>query len=125
MTVDKRATPLATDEQTQAILSLLRTASDSNNLKIGANEVTKILNKGKAQFVILAADCEPFEITAHLPLICEDKNVPFVYVPSKIALGKGCDIKRAVVACGIFYENDEEYSRNKKIIDPIVNSLNK
>jgi U4/U6 small nuclear ribonucleoprotein SNU13 len=33
--------------------------------------------------VVLAADTEPLEILLHLPLLAEDKNVPYVFVPSK------------------------------------------
>lgn len=32
----------------------------------------------------MAADAEPIEIILHLPLLCEDKNVPYVFVPSKV-----------------------------------------
>ena len=50
----------------------------------GGETWTKILytnNKsGVADLVILAADTEPLEIVLHLPLLCEDKNVPYVYV---------------------------------------------
>ena len=31
--------------------------------------------------IIMAADAEPIEILLHLPLLCEDKNVPYVFVP--------------------------------------------
>ena len=31
----------------------------------------------------MAADAEPIEIIMHLPLLCEDKNVPYVFVRSK------------------------------------------
>jgi ribosomal protein L7Ae-like RNA K-turn-binding protein len=34
---------------------------------------TKTLNRGVAEFIILAADTEPLEILLHLPLLCEDK----------------------------------------------------
>ena len=49
-------------------------------LKKGANETTKALNRGVADLIVLAADTEPLEIILHLPLLCEDKNVPYVYV---------------------------------------------
>lgn len=32
----------------------------------------------------MAADAEPLEIILHLPLLCEDKNVPYVFVRSKV-----------------------------------------
>ena len=49
----------------------------------------------------MAADAEPLEIILHIPLLCEDKNVPYVFVPSKIALGRACGVTRPVVACSI------------------------
>jgi len=49
--------------------------------KKGANEATKTLNRGISEMIIMAADAEPIEILLHLPLLCEDKNVPYVFVP--------------------------------------------
>jgi Ribosomal protein L7Ae/L30e/S12e/Gadd45 family len=44
---------------------------------------TKTLNRGTAELIILAADTLPLAILLHLPLVAEDKNCPYVYVPSK------------------------------------------
>jgi U4/U6 small nuclear ribonucleoprotein SNU13 len=44
----------------------------------------------------MAADTEPIEILLHLPLLAEDKNVPYVFVPSKAALGRACGVTRPV-----------------------------
>lgn len=65
------------------------------------NEATKTLNRGIAEVIILAADTSPLAILLHLPLLCEDKNVPYVYVPSKMALGRACGVSRSVIACSI------------------------
>lgn len=48
-----------------------------------------------------AADTEPIEILLHLPLLCEDKNVPYVFVPSKAALGRACGVTRPVIAVSV------------------------
>ena len=58
-------------------------ATNYKQLKKGANEATKTLNRGQSEFIVLAADAEPLEILLHLPLLCEDKNVPYVFVRSK------------------------------------------
>ncbi len=50
---------------------------------LGPVVATKTLNRGQAEFLVLAADTEPLEILLHLPLLCEDKNVPYVFVRSK------------------------------------------
>lgn len=44
---------------------------------------TKTLNRGQSEFIVMAADAVPLEILLHLPLLCEDKNVPYVFVRSK------------------------------------------
>ena len=62
---------------------LAQQAVNYKQLKKGANEATKALNRGQAEFVILASDAEPLEILLHIPLLCEDKNVPYVFVQSK------------------------------------------
>ena len=49
----------------------------------------------------MAADTEPIEILLHLPLLCEDKNVPYVFVPSKTALGRACGVSRPVIAASV------------------------
>ena len=55
------------------ILDLVQQACNYKQLKKGANEATKSLNRGIAEFIVLAADAEPLEILLHLPLLCEDK----------------------------------------------------
>ena len=49
----------------------------------------------------MTADTEPIEILLHLPLLCEDKNVPYVFVPSKTALGRACGVSRPVVSASV------------------------
>lgn len=63
--------------------------------------VTKALNRGIAEIVFLAADTQPLSIVLHLPLLCEDKNVPYVYLPSKIQMGRSCGVSRSVISACI------------------------
>jgi U4/U6 small nuclear ribonucleoprotein SNU13 len=76
-------------------------AANYKQLKKGANEATKTLNRGISEFIVMAADAEPLEILLHLPLLCEDKNVPYVFVPSKIAFGRACGVSRPVIAASV------------------------
>ena len=99
--MNSKAIPLADAALTNQILDLVQQASHYKQLKKGANEATKTLNRGICEFIIMAADIEPIEIVLHLPLLCEDKNVPYVFVPSKIALGRACGVSRAVVAASV------------------------
>ena len=101
MSVNPKAYPLAESDLTVAILDLVQQATNYKQLKKGANEATKTLNRGISELIIMAADTEPLEILLHLPLLCEDKNVGYVFVSSKIALGRACGVSRPVVACSI------------------------
>ena len=99
--INPKAYPLADSELTVSILDLVQQANNYKQLKKGANEATKTLNRGITDLIIMAADTEPIEILLHLPLLCEDKNVAYVFVPSKVALGRACGVSRSVVACSI------------------------
>ena len=96
-----KAFPLADGKLTVTILDLIQQAANYKQLKKGANEATKTLNRGISEFIVMAADAEPLEILLHLPLLCEDKNVPYVFVLSKQALGRACGVSRPVIACSV------------------------
>nr|QBH73562.1 ribosomal protein l7ae [Nicoletia phytophila] len=99
--VNPKAYPLADAALTTKILSLVQQALNYKQLRKGANEATKTLNRGLAEFIVMAADAEPLEILLHLPLLCEDKNVPYVFVRSRQALGRACGVSRPVIACAV------------------------
>lgn len=82
-------------------MNLVQQAQNYNQLKRGANEATKTLNRGLAEFIVMAADTQPLEILLHLPLLCEDKNVPYVFVRSKQALGRACGVSRPIISCSV------------------------
>lgn len=82
-------------------MTLIQQAVNYKQLRRGANEATKTLNRGLSEFIVMAADAEPLEIILHLPLLCEDKNVPYVFVRSKQALGRACGVSRPIIACSV------------------------
>ncbi|CAF0747010.1 unnamed protein product [Didymodactylos carnosus] len=99
--VNPKAYPLADPKLTKDILDLVNQALNYRQLRKGANEATKTLNRGKSEVIIMAADTQPIEILMHLPLLCEDKNVPYVFIRSKQALGRACGVTRPVIAASI------------------------
>ena len=113
---------MADTSLTITILELVQQAVNYKQVKKGANEATKALNRGIAEFVVLTADTEPLEILLHLPLLCEDKNVPYVFVPSKTALGRACGMARPVVACAVTVN---EGSQLKPQIQSLQQSIEK
>nr|ALS04699.1 60S ribosomal protein L7a/NHP2-like protein 1 [Pseudodiaptomus poplesia]ALS04817.1 60S ribosomal protein L7a/NHP2-like protein 1 [Pseudodiaptomus poplesia]ALS04916.1 60S ribosomal protein L7a/NHP2-like protein 1 [Pseudodiaptomus poplesia] len=120
--VNPKAYPLADQMLTTKILNLVQQATNYKQLRKGANEATKTLNRGQAEFVILAADSEPLEILLHIPLLCEDKNVPYVFVRSKQALGRACGVSRPVIAASV---TQNEGSQLKPQITSIQQEIEK
>ena len=80
MSNESAAWPVADAALSQEILDLVQQASHYRQLKKGANEATKTLNRGISEIIILAADTSPLAILLHLPLLCEDKNTPYVCI---------------------------------------------
>ncbi|MEM3374418.1 MAG: 50S ribosomal protein L7Ae [Candidatus Woesearchaeota archaeon] len=62
-------------------------ARTTGKIKKGTNEVTKAIERGSAKLVVYAKDVNPPEIIMHIPLLCKEKNIPCVEVPSKDELG--------------------------------------
>merc|ERR1712100_453163 len=117
-----KAFPLADAAMTVTILDLIQQAANYKQLRKGANEATKCLNRGIAEFIVMAADAEPLEILLHLPLLCEDKNVPYVFVRSKQGLGRATGVSRPVIACSVTIN---EGSQLKSQIQSIQQSIEK
>jgi U4/U6 small nuclear ribonucleoprotein SNU13 len=117
------AFPLADAALTQQILDIVQQASHYRQLKKGANEATKTLNRGISEFIVMAADTEPLEILLHLPLLCEDKNVPYVFVPSKIALGRACGVSRSVISASVTSNEASELQNQIRTIKDKIERL--
>jgi large subunit ribosomal protein L7Ae len=75
-------------------------ARDTGKLRKGTNESTKAIERKQAVLVVIAEDIEPAEIVAHLPPLCDEKGIPYIYVPSKRELGAaaGIDVGCSAVA---------------------------
>lgn len=103
-----------------SVYEILRRASESGKVKKGTNEVTKSIERGVAKLVVIAEDVDPPEIVAHLPILCEEKRIPYVYVSSKSQLGAavGIDVPAASV-CII------EPGETAQLLDDLIKSVSK
>jgi large subunit ribosomal protein L7Ae len=81
-------------------------ASNTGRVKRGVNETTKAVEREKAKVVVIAKDVSPEAITMHLPVLCEEKKIPCVYVPSRKELGEASGIGVPVSALAVTEEGD-------------------
>ncbi len=76
--------------------------SGEGRLKKGSNEVTKAAERGTAQMIVMAENVNPAELLAHVPLICKEKSIPFIYVEDQAylaeAAGMNAGAKTAAIA---------------------------
>lgn len=84
----------------KAYEALKKVRETGGKVKKGTNETTKAVERGIAKLVLIAEDVDPPEVVMHLPLLCEEKKVPYLYVPSKKRLGEsvGIEVSAASVA---------------------------
>jgi len=108
------------DEIANKAYELVQVASTGGKIRRGTNETTKSIERGNAKLVVIASDVEPEEIVMHIPEICEEKGIPFVYVPSKTDLGKfaGMGVISAAIAI-------DEVGSGDKLLKDILNALPK
>ena len=79
-----------------AVYELVQTAAKNGAVKKGSNEVTKACERGNAKFIVLAEDVNPPELLAHIPMICDEKKIPYGYVPSQEFLAKEAGMPKGV-----------------------------
>jgi len=79
---------------------LVKVSKTGGKLKAGVNEVTKMVERGSAKLVVMAEDVSPEELLLHMPILCDEKKVPYAYVKDKKSLGdaSGLKIKASCVA---------------------------
>ncbi|KAL8844985.1 MAG: hypothetical protein Q9176_000657 [Flavoplaca citrina] len=96
------AVPLADEKVQKKVLKGVKKAARNKTLKRGVKEVVKALRKSPTtssptnptNVVIIAADISPMDVISHLPVLCEDHGVPYVFVPSRAELGAAGSTKR-------------------------------
>ena len=93
-------------ETIDKVYEAIEIARTTGKIKKGSNEVTKAVEKAKAKLVAYAKDVNPPEITMHIPLICEEKGIMAVQVPSKEELGAAAGIGVSTVCVAITEEGD-------------------
>ena len=87
-------------ELADAAYEALQIANQTGSVRKGTNETTKAVERGKAKLVVIAEDVDPPEVIAHLPLLCEERKIPYIFVPDKRKLGTsaGIDVPAASVS---------------------------
>ncbi len=102
-------------ELQDAAYEALQIASRTGKVKRGTNETTKAIERAQAKLVIIAENVEPPEVVAHLPILCEERKIPYVFVPEKEKIGSAMGIDVPAAAASIT-ESGEAAGLIKEIV---------
>ncbi len=102
-------------ELAEKALEAVELARDTGRIRKGTNETTKAVERGQAKLVVIAEDVDPEEIVAHLPPLCEEKEIPYIYVPSKKELGAAAGIEVPAASVAIV-----EPGKGREIVEDIA-----
>ncbi|KAK5917588.1 hypothetical protein OYC64_020925 [Pagothenia borchgrevinki] len=123
VTLNPICTPLASRKLSKKLYKCVKKAVKVKNIRRGVKEVQKFINKGEKGIVVLAGDTLPIDVYCHLPVMCEDRNLPYAYIPSKTDLGSSAGSKRPT--CVILIKPHADYQEAYDECEQEVSSLPK
>jgi large subunit ribosomal protein L7Ae len=96
----------APKEIVDAAYEALQIATKTGLVRKGTNEATKAVERAQAKLVVIAEDVDPPEVIAHLPMLCDERKIPYVFVPSKEKIGTSIGIDVPAAAACILKEGE-------------------
>ena len=93
-------------EVADAAYEALQIATKTGAVRKGTNETTKAIERAQAKLVVIAEDVDPPEVVAHLPLLCDERKIPYLYVPSKEKVGAAIGIDVPAASACVVNEGD-------------------
>jgi large subunit ribosomal protein L7Ae len=100
------------------VYEAVRLARQSGKVRKGTNETTKAIERGVSKLVVIAEDVQPPEVVEHIPILCEERNAAYIFVPSKQQLGESLGIDVGSAAATIVDAGDAQH-----IVDQVINSI--
>nr|CAG4642214.1 EOG090X0JRW [Eurycercus lamellatus] len=113
------AKPMASRKLTKKIYKMLKKASKQKGfVRNGLKDVQRRIRLGEKGLVVFAGDVTPVDIMCHMPAVCEEKSIPYVYTPSRLELGHSLGLKRTSLMVLV-----KEHPDYKEVYDELVEEL--
>lgn len=97
-------------------MKTIKKASKAKHVKRGVKEVVKALRKGEKGLVIIAGDISPADVISHIPVLCEDNSVSYIFIPSKEDLG-GAGATKRPTSCVMIVPGGGKTKKNADKVD--------
>merc|ERR1712161_124633 len=89
----------------------------------GANTITTLIEKKKAQLVVIANDVDPIELVLFLPALCRKMGVPYCIVKGKARLGRVVH-RKTCTSLAFTNVNPEDRPSLSKLVEAIKTNFN-
>ena len=118
-------TPKDVQEQVYELVKAIG-KDGKGRIKKGANEVTKAAERGSAIMVVMAENVNPGELLAHIPIICKEKSIPFIYVDDQGYLADSAGMTAgtrtaAIAVLGVDNEAQDRFNEGKGHYETLSN----
>ena len=123
------AKPLAGKKLSKRALKLVRRAAEQKCLKRGVKEVVKSIRRGNKGLCIIAGNISPIDVITHVPILCEEAEIPYIYVNSKEDLANAGATKRPTCCVLVLTKptkgelSQEEQEKLKSDYDQVVSDV--
>jgi H/ACA ribonucleoprotein complex subunit 2 len=117
------ATPLANEKLTGRTLKLVRKAAKAKSVRRGVKEVLKALRKKEKGVMVIAGNVTPIDVISHLPVMCEDRSIPYIYVPAKEELGAASSTKRPTSCVLVLPKKGADWMDSYEKVEKAVSEL--
>ena len=88
------AQPLSGEGLEKKLFKMTEKLVEIKGVKRGVKEVGKSIRKGASGICLFAADVSPIDVISHLPVQCENKKIPYIFVRSRVQMGLSAQTKR-------------------------------
>lgn len=78
---------MASDKLNKKALKAMKKGFKCFALRRGVKEVNKAIRTHQKGIVFIAANTTPIDFVSHLPELCKEKEIPYVFVKDQLELG--------------------------------------
>merc|ERR1719190_200404 len=102
------AKPMASKKLTKKLYKCIKKGiKHKTYVRNGLKDVQSRIRKGEKGLVVFAGDVTPIDVMCHLPAVCEEKGLPYVFTPSRALLGRAMGVKRGSLM--VMVKHHDEY----------------
>lgn len=73
---------------------------------------------------MLAADVSPVDVISHIPVLCEENHIPYIYVRSRMELGIAAQTKKPTSVTLMQTPKDKDLKEKFQKLHEKINSSN-